>query len=52
MSKIKSEYQEEIEQREVSEPQDYERFAMTPEQEKEFEQWARRLVPAHLREPF
>lgn len=32
------------------EPQEYQ--PMTPEQEKAFEEWARRLVPACLSEPF
>lgn len=34
------------------EPEEVERFALTPEQEKAFEEWARRLVPAVELQPF
>ena len=38
---------------EPQEPEGYEhQYVMTPEEEEEFERWARRLVPASLVEPF
>lgn len=44
-----------LSEREIPEPQEPEAFEkqyLSPEDEKAFEEWAKRLVPAHLTEPF
>lgn len=43
---------ETLEQYEREEPQDYQKQYMSPEDEKAFEEWARRLVPALRKEAF
>lgn len=42
----------ELERCEREEPQDYERHALTPEQEAAFTEWTKRLIPSTSKEPF